>query len=133
MSGELNSDRKSTRLNSSHANISYAVFCLKKNKKKKKTSTPQLSNIQLALNHIPQCTTRHLRMRCLLAPHGSILRLVSIFFFFFFFNNPAPPEFSPLPLPAPLPISSVSGLRWLLPLSETSHPTRAAPIRAATV
>src|SRR3712207_7136220 len=30
-------DRKSTRLNSSHANISYAVFCLKK---KKQTSTP---------------------------------------------------------------------------------------------
>src|SRR3712207_7990782 len=29
------SDRKSTRLNSSHANISYAVFCLKK----KKTNT----------------------------------------------------------------------------------------------
>src|SRR3712207_7783151 len=26
-------DRKSTRLNSSHANISYAVFCLKKKKK----------------------------------------------------------------------------------------------------
>src|SRR3712207_7934584 len=31
-------DRKSTRLNSSHANISYAVFCLKKKKKKKKTA-----------------------------------------------------------------------------------------------
>src|SRR5258707_10818783 len=30
-----NEDRKSTRLNSSHANISYAVFCLKKKKKKK--------------------------------------------------------------------------------------------------
>src|SRR3712207_7738542 len=30
-------DRKSTRLNSSHANISYAVFCLKK--KKNQTST----------------------------------------------------------------------------------------------
>src|SRR3712207_7224441 len=29
-------DRKSTRLNSSHANISYAVFCLKKKKKKYK-------------------------------------------------------------------------------------------------
>src|SRR3712207_8531707 len=27
-------DRKSTRLNSSHANISYAVFCLKKKKRK---------------------------------------------------------------------------------------------------
>src|SRR5689334_24217281 len=31
--GEL--DRKSTRLNSSHSSISYAVFCLKKKKKKK--------------------------------------------------------------------------------------------------
>src|SRR3712207_8462590 len=27
---EMGTDRKSTRLNSSHANISYAVFCLKK-------------------------------------------------------------------------------------------------------
>src|SRR5947209_13996865 len=33
---QLELDRKSTRLNSSHANISYAVFCLKK---KKKTTT----------------------------------------------------------------------------------------------
>src|SRR3712207_8549542 len=33
-------DRKSTRLNSSHANISYAVFCLKK--KKKLAITPSL-------------------------------------------------------------------------------------------
>src|SRR5204863_1151726 len=31
-------DRKSTRLNSSHVEISYAVFCLKKKKKKKKTT-----------------------------------------------------------------------------------------------
>src|SRR3712207_7477082 len=31
-------DRKSTRLNSSHANISYAVFCLKKKKNKQKQS-----------------------------------------------------------------------------------------------
>src|SRR5436853_4879745 len=30
------SDRKSTRLNSSHLGISYAVFCLKKKKQKKK-------------------------------------------------------------------------------------------------
>src|SRR3712207_7072148 len=30
---ERGGDRKSTRLNSSHANISYAVFCLKKKKK----------------------------------------------------------------------------------------------------
>src|SRR3712207_7952940 len=31
---EAGIDRKSTRLNSSHANISYAVFCLKKNTSK---------------------------------------------------------------------------------------------------
>src|SRR3712207_6969369 len=31
--GAQREDRKSTRLNSSHANISYAVFCLKKKKK----------------------------------------------------------------------------------------------------
>src|SRR5688572_32196533 len=34
----LKIDRKSTRLNSSHSQISYAVFCLKKKKKKKKTN-----------------------------------------------------------------------------------------------
>src|SRR3712207_571446 len=32
----IRGDRKSTRLNSSHANISYAVFCLKKKKKNNK-------------------------------------------------------------------------------------------------
>src|SRR3712207_9061762 len=32
-------DRKSTRLNSSHANISYAVFCLKKKKSQHTTYT----------------------------------------------------------------------------------------------
>ena len=32
----METDRKSTRLNSSHALISYAVFCLKKKKKDKK-------------------------------------------------------------------------------------------------
>src|SRR2546430_6964998 len=32
----MDTDRKSTRLNSSHSQISYAVFCLKKKKKKKK-------------------------------------------------------------------------------------------------
>src|SRR3712207_7398437 len=34
VSGGGGADRKSTRLNSSHANISYAVFCLKKKKQK---------------------------------------------------------------------------------------------------
>src|SRR2546430_15866505 len=34
--GSHREDRKSTRLNSSHSQISYAVFCLKKKKKKNK-------------------------------------------------------------------------------------------------
>src|SRR5688572_31949809 len=37
-------DRKSTRLNSSHSQISYAVFCLKKKKKKKKKKTKKKKN-----------------------------------------------------------------------------------------
>src|SRR5947209_10323580 len=38
--GGPDGDRKSTRLNSSHANISYAVFCLKKKKKQKYREGP---------------------------------------------------------------------------------------------
>src|SRR2546427_6384462 len=36
-------DRKSTRLNSSHSQISYAVFCLKKKKKRKQRHSPVCS------------------------------------------------------------------------------------------
>src|SRR5437870_10922476 len=38
--GGADQDRKSTRLNSSHVAISYAVFCLKKKKKRLATSAP---------------------------------------------------------------------------------------------
>src|SRR5947209_9632459 len=41
-----NTDRKSTRLNSSHANISYAVFCLKKKRRHySKTVCHHLTNV----------------------------------------------------------------------------------------
>src|SRR5438445_7971692 len=43
-------DRKSTRLNSSHANISYAVFCLKK--KKKRTKQHEQDNVQKKRNNL---------------------------------------------------------------------------------
>src|SRR2546430_13331578 len=43
ISGSLSSDRKSTRLNSSHSQISYAVFCLKKNNAHTHTSRRQLT------------------------------------------------------------------------------------------
>src|SRR3712207_7614755 len=44
--GRTTSDRKSTRLNSSHANISYAVFCLKK-----KSTHPLTSFDTVVLHH----------------------------------------------------------------------------------
>src|SRR2546427_11110518 len=37
--GQAMEDRKSTRLNSSHSQISYAVFCLKKKKKNRRDAT----------------------------------------------------------------------------------------------
>src|SRR2546430_9709794 len=39
--GDVLVDRKSTRLNSSHSQISYAVFCLKKKKKPHQPTTPR--------------------------------------------------------------------------------------------
>src|SRR5690242_21174748 len=42
-------DRKSTRLNSSHMSISYAVFCLKKKRKIEATSRNDCTHIQLTL------------------------------------------------------------------------------------
>src|SRR5947209_11938686 len=51
--GYLHPDRKSTRLNSSHANISYAVFCLKKKKLKKQiTNKPQIKQHNKSSNNI---------------------------------------------------------------------------------
>src|SRR2546427_2910786 len=47
-------DRKSTRLNSSHSQISYAVFCLKKKKKLSQTSYTSLS---ISLNILSQAYT----------------------------------------------------------------------------
>src|SRR5438309_7089817 len=44
-------DRKSTRLNSSHSSISYAVFCLKKKKKNKKYNQN--------LNYLHQAKAHH--------------------------------------------------------------------------
>src|SRR5688572_31437608 len=50
-------DRKSTRLNSSHSQISYAVFCLKKKKKKKKQTK---KNIKLLSSPNHSTHTIHL-------------------------------------------------------------------------
>src|SRR2546430_9974111 len=43
---QLHPDRKSTRLNSSHSQISYAVFCLKKKKKQQDTYKRQIRTVR---------------------------------------------------------------------------------------
>src|SRR3712207_8830878 len=48
----LLTDRKSTRLNSSHANISYAVFCLKKKKKNMLPTSQHINNELLRILHL---------------------------------------------------------------------------------
>src|SRR2546430_10857067 len=56
-------DRKSTRLNSSHSQISYAVFCLKKKKKNttvyKKKRQQHNNNTADVIDSMPQCSSRH--------------------------------------------------------------------------
>src|SRR3989337_258276 len=96
-------DRKSTRLNSSHGSISYAVFCLKKKKKLENTNTDNAAPLRyrdtVLVTHTYPLSSH---------PAASLSHLsaeVWVFLcFFFFFNYPAPPEIYPLPLPAPLPI-----------------------------
>src|SRR2546430_5720360 len=53
----MRTDRKSTRLNSSHSQISYAVFCLKKKKNTTIISTPTLCR-----NHTFSCRTSTLSL-----------------------------------------------------------------------
>src|SRR5690349_22533685 len=59
--GVLEPDRKSTRLNSSHVEISYAVFCLKK----KKSSPPTLPiPIVILPSHATPCSLPSSLPRC---------------------------------------------------------------------
>src|SRR5688572_31687161 len=56
----VKADRKSTRLNSSHSQISYAVFCLKKKKIKNKKSPLSKNNIkQKHQNLLTHLSTYH--------------------------------------------------------------------------
>src|SRR5689334_24463690 len=50
-------DRKSTRLNSSHSSISYAVFCLKKKKKTRSNITVNKNLIKNISNVLCQCAS----------------------------------------------------------------------------
>src|SRR2546429_5473693 len=52
---EIPGDRKSTRLNSSHGYISYAVFCLKKKKKQKHQSVTSTPTDVSSTRHVRHC------------------------------------------------------------------------------
>src|SRR3954466_15460462 len=120
---------KSTRLNSSHTIISYAVIWSSDVCSRSEEHTSELQshdnlvcrllleekkqrgNHSMRALHAPAC---HVADR---ARHRSALRRMALsvqclgaardplsFFYFFFFNDTATPEIYPLPLPAPLPI-----------------------------
>src|SRR3954466_15587767 len=97
------SDRKSTRLNSSHTIISYAVFCLKKKKNNPPHSTrPHPTHTAPALSGSPGSRARDGRGRGAWGRWCAAGATVSSSFFFF--NDTATPEISPLSLHSPLPI-----------------------------
>src|SRR3989449_966909 len=119
-------DRKSTRLNSSHGYISYAVFCLKKKKKIKNTDVKQKKSSMMC-NVLQTNQAYTTPVRCAAARSALLLRTIRhvsryldylimcfvsfillslrFFFFFFFFNDTATTEIYTLSLHDALPIS----------------------------
>src|SRR6516164_5824128 len=94
-------DRKSTRLNSSHSSISYAVFCLKK-KKKRMHHDQMVKRKTYMKNFIPLAGVSHhaVMVRFGSDPKTSVL--------FFFFNDTAPTEIYTLSLHDALPILPIA-------------------------
>src|SRR5437660_892754 len=105
-------DRKSTRLNSSHVAISYAVFCLKKKNKHKKL---KLHNTSHKLQQVLHCMSVLFvftdRRFCLL--HYRYL-------FLFFFNDTATTEIYTLSLHDALPISGEAPTTVIYAVCKTS-------------
>src|ERR1035437_7099277 len=96
-------DRKSTRLNSSHANISYAVFCLKKKISPGITRFASHRGFRICLDRTRTaardlgCVSEPRRR----APRDQVRPLLLALFFFYTIARP--PDLPPLPLPPPLP------------------------------
>src|SRR3954462_13837659 len=96
------SDRKSTRLNSSHTIISYAVFCLKKQRKEAEKIGDEKGR-ELGLwgvggrRWVTQPGTLSYALLAL------ALGVLCFFPFFFFLKKRAPPKSTPFPHPPPFP------------------------------
>src|SRR3989337_2466397 len=100
LEGRGREDRKSTRLNSSHGSISYAVFCLKKKTRWSHTTrrSRPVSPDRLVSSDHRHCTCR--------SAAGITVRPLDAadcgfhVFFFFFLMIGGPPESPPFPSPA---------------------------------
>src|SRR5690606_9312743 len=67
-------DRKSTRLNSSHVKISYAVFCLKKKKTKNERPNPLIGIATITRTHCQVCTSCTAQTVPILAAASNVTR-----------------------------------------------------------
>src|SRR5476649_2908680 len=124
-------DRKSTRLNSSHTVISYAVFCLKK----KKINYNEIDWYKYHHNHPHKRIIIHISSICrfvfFLWRYHFLFRLVFSFYLFFFLMIRRPPRstlfpyttlFRSLPSPAALPATARPGCSC-----RTTAPARSRP------
>src|ERR1022692_3531832 len=119
------SDRKSTRLNSSHLVISYAVFCLKKKKNKPKPRAPNAKgasflNVRLLAEAHSWCVPTSCG-----TPVSCVLFLRS-FCFFFFLMIRRPPRSTLFPYTTLFRSHQGQPLRWLeyAPLEDRHIPDR---------
>src|SRR6202522_1713127 len=121
-----NIDRKSTRLNSSHLRISYAVFCLKKEERRSEEHTSELqspqnivcrlllekTDISLRASNSARCCSAWLTIIRNLSYQkgrpGTSLRFLDTILRLFFFNDTATTEIYTLSLHDALPICAVS-------------------------
>src|SRR6266478_1323524 len=119
-------DRKGTRLNSSHSQISYAVFCLKK-KKDLPTRTPgkHIKYGQHADNQGDGTATGNV-WQCECAPFADA-RARRVYDPLFFFNDTAPTEIYTLSLHDALPIRTASGGSALRNVSNSTHGSAPPP------
>src|ERR1039457_3350095 len=102
-SARLGIDRKSTRLNSSHLVISYAVFCLKKKEEVKPLvavgGAPALLASRERCDAVVPAPTS-----CDLVRRAGYNITIAYYFFYFFFNDTATTEIYTLSLHDALPI-----------------------------
>src|SRR3954449_5742786 len=91
-------DRKSTRLNSSHTLISYAVFCLKKEQ-----HALGLVGVDEGDGVRAWCGFLSVDVECLGPRPPLITYLFDVLMIVFFLKAPATPKISPFPSPGALP------------------------------